>query len=149
MQVDFYHLTRDPAEKLVPILAQKMLDEGQRLLLVSDDLEQIKRFGDALWQAKPESFLAHGFAGCEEEGDQPILIADDCPADWRPGNGAQYIAVADGKWRAEALSFERAFYLFTSGEIDIARDAWRSLSKNPDVTPRYWKQDGGRWVEGP
>ena len=37
MQVDFYHLTRDPVEKLVPMLAAKSLDAGKRVLLVSAD----------------------------------------------------------------------------------------------------------------
>ena len=145
MQVDFYHLTRDPADRLLPMIAQKTLGGDSRLLVVSADFDQIEKISAALWQSKPESFLAHGLAGSEEESAQPILISDDCAA----ANGATYIALADGIWRDETLAFERVFYLFTPDQIDDARKAWRTLTANEDATPRYWKQDGGRWVEGP
>ena len=145
MQVDFYHLTRDPAEKLLPVIAQKTLYSDSRLLVVSADFDQIERISAGLWQSKPESFLAHGLAGCETESAQPILISDECAA----VNGARFIALADGIWRDETLAFERVFYLFTPDQIDDARKAWRTLTANEDATPRYWKQDGGRWVEGP
>ena len=145
MQVDFYYLTRDPAEKLVPVLAQKTLDGGQRMLLVSSFVGQLEKLSAALWQAGPISFLAHNLAGNQQDEMQPILISANCEA----ANGARYVALTDGEWRDEALTFDRAFFLFTVEQIDNARAAWRALSAKNDVTPRYWKQDGGRWVEGP
>lgn len=145
VQVDFYHLTRDPAEKLIPVLAQKTLDGGQRLLLVSSDLKQIDIISSSLWGAGKSSFLAHGLAGCEDENIQPILISDECQA----ANGAKFIALADGVWRDQALSFERAFFLFAENNIEGARDAWRALSANENVKSHYWKQEDGRWKEGP
>lgn len=145
MQVDFYHLTRDPAEKLVPMLASKCLAADAKLLLVSATEEQRVRLSKALWTHDATSFLAHDFAGSEKEAHQPVLISDDCHAP----NAAKFVLLADGQWRVEALDFDRAFYLFTGDEIADARSAWRDLTANDDVTPRYWKQDGGRWVEGP
>lgn len=144
-QVDFYYLTRDPVEKLVAVLAQKTLDGGEKLLLVSSDFEQIEKMSAALWDAGSTSFLAHGIVGCPEDKSQPILISDEC----NPINQARFVALADGEWRDDALGFERTFYLFTQNEIDAARQAWRNLSMQENVQPRYWKQDGGRWVEGP
>ena len=40
MQVDFYQLTRDPAEKILALIAQRVLDDDGRLLIVSDDKAQ-------------------------------------------------------------------------------------------------------------
>ena len=145
MRVDFYHLTRDPAEELVPMLASKSLEVGKRVLLLSQDEARCAALGNALWRDEPASFLAHDFAGSERQADQPILISDRC----EPANGASYIILSDGLWRDEALAFERAFFLFTADQIDHARTVWRDLTANEVVTPRYWKQDGGRWVEGP
>ncbi len=145
MQVDFYHLTRDPAEKLVTMLVDKSLKACVRVLITSQDEAQCSTLSDALWKHDAASFLAHDFAGSEQEEHQPILISDQCAA----ANGAKYIILADGEWRDEALTFDRAFYLFTEQQKDAARDAWRMLSDKDGVTPRYWKQDGGRWVEGP
>ncbi|MEO9468855.1 DNA polymerase III subunit chi [Parasphingorhabdus sp.] len=144
-QVDFYYLTRDPVEKLVAVLAQKTLDGGDKLLLVSSDFEQIEKMSAALWDSGPASFLAHGIVGCPEDKLQPVLISDECD----PVNQARFVALSDGQWRDEALDFDRTFYLFTQKEVDAARQAWRDLSTRENVTPRYWKQDGGRWVQGP
>ena len=145
MQVDFYHLTRDPAEKLAPMLADKTLKVGQRVLIVSHGEAQRQAISASLWAYGATSFLAHDFAGSEQETDQPILISEQCIA----SNAAKFIVIADGHWRNEALQADRAFYLFTADEITAARSAWRQLSGQQDVTPRYWKQDSGRWVEGP
>ncbi|MEO9600394.1 DNA polymerase III subunit chi [Parasphingorhabdus sp.] len=145
MRVDFYHLTRDPVEKLVPMLASKSLDVGKRVFLVSRDEARCAALSKSLWSDDPASFLAHDFAGSERQADQPILISDQCEA----ANGAPYIILSDGQWREEALTFERAFFLFAADQIDHARTVWRDLAANEVVTPRYWKQDGGRWVEGP
>ncbi len=145
MRVDFYHLTRDPVAKLVPMLAGKTLDVGKRLLLLVRDEVDCAALSDALWSAQPASFLAHDVAGSDRQADQPILFSDQCD----PVNGATYIILADGQWREEALAFERAFFLFSAEQIDHARTVWRQLSASETVTPRYWKQDGQRWIEGP
>ena len=143
MQVDFYHLTRDPVEKLVPLLASKSLDAGKRVLLLATQSQE--DLGNALWTAEPTGFLAHASSDAAGASDQPILISDRC----EPANGASYIILADGQWRDDALAFERAFFLFTGEKIDHARSVWRQLKTGELATPRYWKQDGGRWVEGP
>jgi DNA polymerase III subunit chi len=145
VKVDFYQLTRDRAEKVLPPIAQKILDDGQRLLIVSNDDGQIDDISKALWTWKPESFLAHQKAGEGDDALQPILLSAIPVA----GNQARFIALADGIWRDEVLSFERAFYLFAPERTDDARAAWRALGDNADVERRYWKQDGGKWREGP
>jgi DNA polymerase III subunit chi len=147
MQVDFYQLTRDPAEQVLPAIAQKILDNGGRLLAVSGDTAQLDKLSAALWRWKPESFLAHGMASEDAEADaaQPILLSGEAVA----ANGARFIAITDGVWREEALGFDRAFYLFPPERTDDARGAWRALGDAKDVERRYWRQEGGRWVQGP
>ena len=80
MQVDFYQLTRDPAEKVLPFIAQRVLDDK-------------------------------------------------------------------GNWRSVEHDFDRVFYLFPPSHTDNARSAWRNLGES--VERRYWKQDGGKWMQGP
>jgi DNA polymerase-3 subunit chi len=144
MRVDFYQLSRDPAEGVVPVLAQNTLKAGERLLVVSANDSQIARISEALWQ-RPGSFLAHGLAGGPHQQRQPILLADNPAA----ANGARYVTFADGQWRDEAEQFERVFLLFDSATIDQARGTWRTLGEREDVERKFWKQDGAKWVEGP
>lgn len=145
MQVDFYQLTRDPAEQVIPAIAQKILDDGGRLLVVSADDAQLGKLSVALWSAKPESFIAHQRSGEGDDSLQPVLLANEAVA----SNSARMIALADGEWRDQALNFDRAFYLFPPEKTDNARTAWRALADKPDVERRYWKQDGGKWRQGP
>jgi len=145
MQVDFYQLSRDPAEAVLPAIATNVLKGGGRLLVVSEDAAQRQRISRGLWEAGPETYLANDQAGAAMSDAQPILLSDSCEA----ANGARMIALADGQWRNEALTFDRAFYFFDDATIDAARASWRVLSKAEDVTPRFWKQDGGKWRQGP
>ena len=141
MRVDFYQLSRDPAEGVVPLLAQNTIAAGERMLVVSADDAQVARIGAALWAR--EGFLAHGLAGGPHQERQPILLSDTVD----PANGARYLALADGKWRDQAEQFERVFLLFDKATIDDARSIWRSLDGRDGVTRNYWQQDGGKWVK--
>ena len=145
MRVDFYQLSRDPVEAVVPLIARATRAAGERLLVVSGDAAALERIDRALWERLPEAFLAHGRAGEPHEARQPILLADRPEA----ANGAHYIALADGRWRDEAGQFDRAFLLFGDAEIEGARACWRSLGTMDGVERRFWKQEGARWVEGP
>lgn len=142
MRVDFYHLTARPLEQVLPSICEKVLAAGERLLVVAG-ADRLARLDEALWTYARDSFLPHGR---ERPEVQPILLS----AEPDRANGATNIALADGRWRDEALGFERAFYFFDDSGRDEARAAWRALKGRPEVEPRYWKQDErGKWVEGP
>ncbi|MEY4238582.1 MAG: hypothetical protein RL339_1183 [Pseudomonadota bacterium] len=143
MKVDFYQLSRDPAEKVVPLLARNTLKAGERLLVVSADDDLTGRISARLWDG-PESFLAHGLAGGPHDARQPILLSD-AP---QPANGARFVIMADGTWQDAALGFERAFLLFDGSTIDDARATWRALDGRDGIERRYWRQDdAGKWEQ--
>jgi len=143
MRVDFYQLSRDPAESALALIAGKVAGNGERLLVVSGDLAQRQRICQALWSAGPESFLANGFAGEGNEDRQPILLSE-APD---PVNGARFMAIADGQWREGETAFTRTFFLFDDTTLQHARDTWRMLRTRDGVEHHYWKQEGGRWVQ--
>lgn len=145
MQVDFYQLAGTPVEAVVPQLAAKTLENGEKLLIVASDARLRGSLDESLWSYDPTSFLPHSQSGDGAPGKQEILLSDGTDA----ANMAKYIMLADGEWREAALTFDRAFYLFDADRLDDARNAWRSLSDMNDVEPRYWKQDNGRWCQGP
>lgn len=144
MKVDFYHLTRSPLERVLPVIAQKLLDEGGRLLIVAAEQEARAKLDTLLWNYSSESFLPHAQAGGEHDSLQPVLIAETADA----ANGARNIALADGVWREEALRFDRAFHFFDEDRIAEARAAWKGLADREGIERRYWKQnDAGRWEQ--
>jgi DNA polymerase-3 subunit chi len=145
MQADFWQLSRDPVEAALPRIAKSVKGAGERLLVVSDDADQLAALDKALWEQFPEDFLAHGRAGEAHAARQPLLLAGSPAAE----NDARFIALADGQWRDEAFGFERAFLFVDNRTLDAARGTWRMLGECDDVERHFWKQEGGRWIEGP
>lgn len=142
MQVDFYQLGARTVEQALPAIAQKVIESGERLLVVSEDDSQRARLDAALWNYRPDSFLPHAQAGADDDAAQPVLLS----ASPEPANQARHIALIDGAWRDEALRFDRAFHFFDGETVEAARAAWRGLNGRDDVERRYWVQDDdGKW----
>jgi len=142
MRVDFYQLSRDPVENVIPQLAQNTLKSGERMLVVSGDDAQLAKVSGELWK-RPDSFLANGRAGASDQDRQPILLSDQV----EPANSARFVALADGQWRDAALTFERAFLLFDDATLESARGTWRMLDDREGVERHFWRQEEGKWVK--
>jgi DNA polymerase III subunit chi len=143
MQVDFYQLGSTPLEQVIASVAQKLLGERKRLLVVAEDQGLLGRLDRMLWDQGPTSFLPHGLAGGSEDVRQPILLASQTDAP----NLARNILIADGQWREAALTFDRVFYLFDAATLEGARLAWKLLAGREGVERRYWAQVDGRWKQ--
>jgi DNA polymerase-3 subunit chi len=144
MQVDFYQLGRTPLEQVISSIAQRLLADGKRLLIVAGDESLLGRLDRMLWDHGPTSFLPHAPAGGSDDARQPVLLStsNDAP------NLARNLLIADGQWREAALTFDRAFFLFDTATLEGARLAWKQLAAREGIERRYWAQDDrGKWVE--
>jgi DNA polymerase III subunit chi len=142
MKLDFWQVTNDPVEKVVALIAKRVLGEGARVLVVSADPEQRTAIARALWQAGPDSFLANGEAAAPGAEAQPILLSADLAAP----NGATHVILADGEFR-DAPGFARTFLLFPPDAAPAARQAWRAQDGRADIERAYFAQEDGRWVK--
>ncbi len=142
MRVDFYQLGGAPVEQVVAKIAHKLLENGERLLVVASDEAFLGRLDRLLWDVGKTSFLPHGLAGGTADSRQPVLLSTTPDA----ANVARNLLIADGDWREAALKFQRAFYLFDTDSIRAARDAWKHVA-GKGVEPHYWVQENGRWSE--
>ena len=142
MKIDFWQLSTDPAEKVCALIAQRVLDSGERLLVVSNDPDQRDTISKALWNAGPTSFLANAEADAAGPERQPVLLSD-AP---EPANGASHVIFADGQYR-ETDGFERTFLLFDEATVEQARAVWRSLDGKDDLERAFYRQEGGKWVK--
>lgn len=145
MRVDFYLLSSDPAPAAIALLARKVREAGENLLVVADDLDLLETVSGALWEASPDAFLANGIAGDENDARQPILLSNELDA----VNGAKFLLIADGQWREPPEGFARVLFLFDQETIQGARTTWKALEDREGLERKFWKQQDGRWVEGP
>lgn len=142
MLVDFYHLGHSSVEAVIGSLAAKLLDGGERLLVVADDEALLARLDRQLWDSGATSFLPHAVAGSSDDARQPILLSTSPDAP----NLARNMLIADGVWREAALSYDRAFHLFGDAQLEESRLAWKLLSGREGVERRYWANVDGKWV---
>jgi DNA polymerase-3 subunit chi len=143
VQVDFYQLGSAPTEQVIASIADKLLAQESRLLIVAEDEGLLARLDRMLWNQQPTSFLPHALAGGADDARQPILLSTSPDAP----NLARNLLIADGQWRDSALTYDRAFYLFDAATLEGARLAWKLLAGREGVERRYWAQDGGRWKQ--
>lgn len=143
MQIDFYQLAGTPPEQVIASLAEKLLANDGRLIVISKDENFLSRLDRMLWDQGPTSFLPHGLAGGTDDARQPILLSTSPDAP----NVARNMLIADGVWRDSALSYDRAFFLFEGAMITQARAAWKSLAGREGVARRYFAQEGGKWAK--
>ncbi|MEQ5788648.1 DNA polymerase III subunit chi [Erythrobacter sp. NFXS35] len=142
MKFDFWQVTDDPVEKVVALIASRVLGEGARVLVVAAEADQRAAIARELWQAGPDSFLANGEADAAGAERQPILLSDD-PT---PANGATHLIFADGVFR-DSEGFARVFLLFKPEAAPAARAAWRAHDGREDIERAYFAQESGRWVK--
>jgi DNA polymerase-3 subunit chi len=142
MQVDFYQLGGAPPEQVIASIAEKLLAQDSRLLIVAEDEGLLARLERMLWDQGKTSFLPHALAGGSDDARQPILMSTitDAP------NLARNMLIADGHWRDAALAYDRAFYLFDAATLEGARLAWKLLAGRDGVERRYWALEEGKWV---
>jgi DNA polymerase-3 subunit chi len=142
VQVDFYQLAGTPPEQVIAGIAEKVLANDGRLLIIAEDDAYLARLDRMLWDQSPTGFLPHGLAGGTDDPRQPILLSTSPDAP----NLARNMLIADGQWRDAALSYDRSFYLFDTSTLEGARLAWKLLAGREGVERRYWAQEGGKWV---
>jgi len=143
MQLDFWQYSQGPVERIVALIAERVRASGERLLVVDADAERRAATSKALWEAKPEAFLANGLAGTPHDAAQPILLAADCA---NP-NGAGTAVLADGDWREAGETFDRTILLFDASRVEAARAVWRRFDGRDDVVRGYFAQENGKWVK--
>ena len=142
-RLGFYLTGGQPVERVLPLIAQAAARAGQRMLVVADEPDLLERLDKALWERFPEDYLAHGRADAAHAARQPLLLSRECSA----ANGATLVVFADGKWRAEAESFERALLFFDESGRTASREVWRLFDQREDVTREFHELEDGKWVK--
>ncbi|MCK0195431.1 DNA polymerase III subunit chi [Ancylobacter sp. 6x-1] len=142
-EVYFYHLQRQPLEKVLPQLLEKALERGWRCVVQAAP-ERIDALDQLLWTYDDASFLPHGTARDPDPAAQPILLTDGAA---NP-NGAQVRFLLDDSPLEGAGDYERVVLIFDGADpdhVDKARENWRAAQRAGHAVS-YWQQgEDGRW----
>ncbi len=140
----FYHLTRDPVDVTLAMLAGKSLGRGWKVAVRGTDLARMDWLDQKLWLGRDDAFLPHGLAGGAHDALQPVLLTTGSVA-----NGADCLMSVDGaQVSAEEVSgMERVCILFDGHDPDAvhhARGQWKALT-DAGCAAQYWSEESGRW----
>jgi DNA polymerase III subunit chi len=144
-EILFYHLQRQPIEKVLPVLIEKSLERGWRVAVQSSSDERIDALDAHLWTYRDDSFLPHGTYKEGAAADQPVLLTVN---DTNPNHASVRFLIDESPMPADAATYDRVVLLF-DGEDDVAvetaRTRWRD-AKAQGFEVTYWQADEqGRW----
>jgi len=146
-EILFYHLQRQPIERVLPAMLEKSLERGWRVIVQSSSEERVDALDAHLWTYRDDGFLAHGTYRDSEAAMQPVLLTVH---DHNP-NAATVRFLIDGVGvPADAAGYQRIVLMF-DGEDDeavaAARGHW-SAAKAAGLEATYWQADeNGRWTK--
>lgn len=144
--VYFYHLERQPLERVLPSLVEKTLARGWRAVVQAGSAERLEALDLALWTYSEDGFLPHGTAKTGFPAEQPVFLTtgDETP------NGAGVRFVVDGAAAASYEGLERVVYVFDGRDeeaVAAARANWKA-AKAAGCAVTYWQQsESGRWEQ--
>ena len=73
-EVLFYHLQRQPIEKVLPNLLERSLERGWRAVVQASSEDRVDALDAHLWTFSDDSFLPHGTDREATAGQQPIVL---------------------------------------------------------------------------
>jgi DNA polymerase III subunit chi len=146
-EILFYHLQRQPLERVLPMLLEKSLERGWRVVVQASSDERVEALDAHLWTYRDDSFLPHGTSKEAEAAEQSILITSDDDN----ANGAQVRFLVDGAaLPADMAAYQRLVLLFDGDDPDAvaaARERWTE-AKAQGFDATYWQPDEhGRWAK--
>ncbi len=149
-EILFYHLQRQPLERVLPLLLEKTLDKNWKAVIRCGSAERLAALDDTLWTWKENSFLPHGTYLDGEGVLQPVYLTleYECP------NAAEVLFLVDGAplddKTLETPLYERIVLIFDGNDdeqLKSARASWKDVTAL-ELTATYWQQDEkDRWLK--
>ncbi len=144
IEVYFYHLERQPLDKVLPKMLATGLERGWRAVVQASSEERVEALSALLWTHAEESFLPHGSKADGFAALQPVWLT----AETGNPNNANVRFFVDGAAADAIEGLTRAVIIFDGADaaaVARARDDWKRF-KGEGHAVSYWQQDeGGRW----
>jgi DNA polymerase-3 subunit chi len=145
VRVDFYHLLTSPLERALPLILEKVLQTGQRAVVLAGSEVRVEALADVLWTYNPNSWLPHGTRKDGSAADQPIWLTD---REENP-NAARILVLTDGMTLDRLGNYDRCLDMFDGADeaaTAAARGRW-SEAKAAGHELHYWQQTESGWQE--
>lgn len=141
----FYHLQAQPVEKVLPVLLQRALERGWRVVVQCSADERVDALDAHLWTFRDDSFLPHGTFREATAAEQPVLLTAQ---DHNPNAAPVRFLLDRAPIPEDADRYDRVVVLFDGQDDEAvaeAREHWKA-AKTRGFEVTYWQVDpSGRW----
>ena len=126
----FYHLHRQPIERVLPTLLEQSLERGWRVVVQASSEERVEALDAHLWTYSDDSFLPHGTWREQEAAAQPILLTvnDTIRTERRCASSIDGAPVPQ-----DAASYARIVLLFDGEDDEAVGGARASAGAKPSA----------------
>ena len=144
-EILFYHLKRQTPEQVLPLLLQKSLERGWRVVVQASSQERIEALDAHLWTWRDDAFLPHGTWRDSEAAEQPILLTLN---EENPNGAVVRFLIEGAAMPADPSAYRRIVLLFDGDDpdaVEAARARWTE-AKTAGFEVTYWQTDEkGAW----
>ena len=141
----FYHLQAQPVEAVLPVLLEKSIARGWRVVVHTSSEERVDALDAYLWTFREDSFLPHGTFREPTAPHQPVLLT---VRDENPNVATVRFLIDRAPMPEDVEQYDRVVLLFDGGDEEAlaeARNHWQS-AKARGFAVTYWQaDDSGRW----
>ena len=149
-EILFYHLQRQPLERVLPLLLEKTLEREWKAVIRCGSAERLAALDDTLWTWKENSFLPHGTHVEGQGSNQPVYLT----LEYERPNAADVLFLVDGAplddVTLENAPYTRIVLMFDGNDeeqLKRARASWKEVI-TLKLEATYWQQDeGDKWVK--
>ncbi|HET9716636.1 MAG TPA: DNA polymerase III subunit chi [Pseudolabrys sp.] len=146
-EILFYHLHGQRLETVLPVLLEKSLDRGWKVIVQGASEERVEALDAHLWTYRDDGFLPHGTWRDPEAARQPVLLTIN---EDNPNAAAVRFLIDRAPMPSELRGYNRVVLLFDGDDEEAllaARAQWSEVrSKGFEAT--YWQADeDGKWVK--
>ncbi|MGU3537885.1 DNA polymerase III subunit chi [Methylobacterium sp. A54F] len=144
-EILFYHMQRQPLEKVLPSLVERSLERKWRAAIQAASEERLAALDDHLWTYTDDSFLPHATDRDADAASQPVVLT---LRETNPNEASIRFLVEGAELPPDADAYARICILFDGTDQDAllrAREQWK-VAKDGGHAVAYWQQDeAGRW----
>lgn len=136
--ISFYHLYSSPLEAALPRLLEKVVESGQRAVILTRSEETMDTLNTVLWTYSTKTFLPHGSKKDPFPDEQFLYVTTE---EENPNNSG-ILVLTEGKEAGFIGDFSRCLDLFdgtSEEETANARQRW-SRYKAAGYNVSYWQQ---------
>ena len=143
-EVLFYHLERQPLDRVLPELLEKCLQRDWRAVVQLGSEERLEALDSHLWTYRDDAFLPHGTAADGHVEAQPVYLTD---GEENP-NGAVVRFLVDRASPPDLTPYQRGVFLFDGQDPEAVADArrhWKAMKEAGQLVEDL-DLDTGQWV---